>query len=258
MTEFTDETAMEGHIADILENFNESEESITSEESSEQVVTQEPVPEPDAESSGESEEVSAGVFSEESSDLEEVVYEKETPKSWKKKTEQHREILADIGSTEKDLKEIRVEVPAYDEEKIINDDVYAEEIRNNLVEEYENHVMATSMREAIIAISKQIEKYFDGSFNKLIGRNLPDLDGYSTHIRMNISQIRRETVTVSKTFRSKLGKNPIVMIKLIQLFVFPLWTVYMKNSEKSKKKIMEIEDYDELESDDTETSESYD
>lgn len=265
-THFTDETK----IMSLLDKFNE--ESVDPSSSSSGIVQKKKItPESSVSlavsdsSSGKSAESSLDdIFShnsifEEAQQPQMVRYEDKkirTPDG--KKSRQHQEILNDIGDAENDLNELRLKIPQYDSKRITSDEQYANEIREILIEEYQNNVMASGLRELVLGIANLVPHVFNGK-RVAFGAVLPDMDGYSTHVRMNITQIKRETLMISKSFRKRTGESTMTIIKMIQLFGVPLVTTYLKNNVwGGKKKVMDIEDYNELESEEYEESDESD
>lgn len=179
----------------------------------------------------------------------EVFFQKEILNDGTIKSQNHQEILIDIEDTEVDLKEIRIKVPHYDVKKVNSDPEYAAEIRAVLLNEYENNVMASSLREMIVHVSSIVEVVMDGQYNHKFKFQMPQMKGYSNQVRMNISQLKRETLMVSKSFRGKLGDSPVVALKLIRFLVVPFVTTFLKNNGPGKK-TTRVSEYQELESDD--------
>ena len=168
-------------------------------------------------------------------------------------TNNHVDILNDIDETLADLKGMGVKVPACDERRLRTDEVYAAEYREMTYGEYQNNTIATGLREIIVQASSIVPMIFNGKYNKTLGKRMPDLTGYPNHVKMQIVQVRRETVDIAKKCRSKLGDSTISAFKLFRLLVIPLVTTYLNNKSNATRKVksaMQIEDYDEFESSD--------
>jgi hypothetical protein len=127
-----------------------------------------------------------------------------------------------------DLKEINVPSPAIDEDKLLNDIKYAEEISHMLHEEFEENTFASGIREAILHFARIVPFIFDGT-RSVMGTKLADLRGYDRAVKMRINYIKRETLMLAKSGKTLLGGNIVSLFQLFRVIGLPLFITYTKN-----------------------------
>ena len=165
----------------------------------------------------------------------------------KKSSSSHREILTDIQHLEEDMAAQKISVTKYDKDRIKIDEQYAIEIREYLNHELDSVAVALGIREMAVKISELVPMIFNGQYSETFKVQKCDMTGYDIEVKRNIYYLRRETATMAKVFRKKLGMVPLTCFNLVRLFGFPMMTVYKKNNS-SEKKIIHDRDHDEMDS----------
>jgi hypothetical protein len=156
----------------------------------------------------------------------------------------HAKTILNIKNIKKDMTDIGLEWNAYDEARILKDPKYAEEIKNMLHDEFGEYTFSTGIREVILRTAMIIPAVFDGK-RMVMGKVLPNMEGYDRRVKSKISNIKRETIMLARSTKKIIGEDIISVFQVFRTLGVPLITTYLENNMGSDKyEKMDSDDYD--------------